>query len=716
MACRDWRSRPSRLVLGIDSERVRFANRPGGRLKARDRVYRGWAAGLVGLFLVDCAGSYPPSPRLPDALAASSGIALDSSERASARALGRAARAIDAGDLVAGEWELTLAGARNVLSEYQGFEGARLRAARGDYAAAAVEVAELRAASPDSPLAAALAELAGDCSAALGDEEAAREAWRVALAASTDPARRRVLGLALIASRQRSGELEEGLGPEDLQALVEASAEAEGPAEPGEVRPENAVARGDALLSRGRSALAVAAYREALGDELGAEELRHARFQLGVALFRLRKYGEALAVFGALDADSEARLWYARSLARSGRIDEAIGAFEELAPEAPSEIAIRARYLAATLLEGAGADESERAMSHYAQIARDPDFPEQAQQALWRIGWSAWRAGEVRAAREHFERMARREPDALGALKPRYWAARAAEAMGRPRLGRSELAALARDWPLSYYGWRAQQRLGEDSVVSRRSANPFVARPIAPLDEARLRRAALLLEAGYPASVQFELEPLLGRPCSAKDCVRLGSLLAGIGEYHQAQKLVVARYSAPLGQGLRPGYEALFWLAWPPAYAEFVRASAPESDRVDPALVWAIMREESGFRPRVMSSAGAMGLLQLMPETARRTAARVGADALEDSEMLFAPETNIALGSAYLDYLSERFPNQTSAVIASYNAGPNAVANWRKGAKKFLDDDVWVEEIPYSQTRSYVRRVLRSLHAYGSFY
>jgi soluble lytic murein transglycosylase len=118
----------------------------------------------------------------------------------------------------------------------------------------------------------------------------------------------------------------------------------------------------------------------------------------------------------------------------------------------------------------------------------------------------------------------------------------------------------------------------------------------------------------------------------------------------------------------------------------------------------------------VMSSAGAMGLLQLMPETARRTAARVGADPLEDSEMLFVPRTNIALGSAYLDYLAERFPHQTSAVIAGYNAGPNAVAGWRKGPAGKLEDDVWVEEIPYAQTRSYVRRVLRSLHVYRGFY
>ena len=677
-------------------------------------MFRGWAMGLAGLFLVDCAGSYPPAAQLPNSLAPGSGIALEPAERASARALGRAARAIDAGDLAAGEWELMLARSRNVLTEYQDFEGARLRVARGEYAAAAVEIAELRAANPNSPLAGALAELAGDCSAALGDEEAAREAWQFALGASSDPARRRVLGMALIASRQRSGELDGGLDAADLQALAEASAEVEEIAEAGEVLPESAVDRGDALLSRGRSALAVVAYREALGDELGAEELRHARFQLGVALFRLRKYGEALTVFAALEIDPEARLWYARSLARSGRISEAIEAFEQLAPDAPTEIAIRARYLAATLLEGE--DESAQAMHHYAQIAGNPDFPDQAQQALWRIGWSAWRTGEAKAARKHFERMARREPSALGALKPRYWAARAAEAMGRPRLGRSELLALARDWPLSYYGWRAQQRLGQNSVASRDSGNPFVTRPVAPLDPVRLRRAALLFEAGYPESVGFELEPLLGSSCAVPDCVRLGSLLAGIGEYHQAQKLVVARFSSPLGQGLRSGYEELFWLAWPPAYEELVRASAPESGRVDPALVWAIMREESGFRPGVMSSAGAMGLLQLMPETARRTAARVGADALEESELLFVPETNIALGSAYLDYLSERFPNQVSAVIASYNAGPNAVASWLRGGEEVLEDDVWVEEIPYTQTRSYVRRVLRSLHAYESFY
>jgi soluble lytic murein transglycosylase len=616
--------------------------------------------------------------------------------------------------LAAAEWELALAGSANVLAEYREFEWARLLGARGEYAAAAERAAALRKAYPGSPLAGRLAALEGDNLAALGREAEARQAWTLALGESENPVRRRALGLALIESRQRSGELDSAVAAESLLELVLPQAQGQPGAGPAGFEQATALARAEALRAEGRSALAIEAYREALLGELEPEQRRDTRFQLGVALFRLREYGESLSVFDSLGADSEARLWYARSLARRGRLDEAIEVFEEVAAEANPPISIRASYLAATLLEDQV--ETERAMAHYALIADDRDHPSEALQALWRIAWSAWRRGDYVEARHDFQRTAEREPDPIAALKPRYWAARAVEAMGRGRTGRNEMKALARDWPLSYYGWRAQQRLGENRVRARPSSPVPRAGATEALDEARLYRALLLFEAGYVDSVRRELEPLASGPCAVDDCVRLGSLLVGVGDYHRAQQLVVGAYPGFLGQGIRAGYEALFWLSWPPAYADLVRTSLPESERVDPALVWAIMREESGFRPGVMSSAGAMGLLQLMPETARRTAARMGAAALEDSEMLFAPATNIALGSAYLDYLAERFPGQTSAVIASYNAGPAAVASWRKGAPEKIEDDVWVEEIPYAQTRSYVRRVLRSLHAYRRFY
>jgi soluble lytic murein transglycosylase len=312
--------------------------------------------------------------------------------------------------------------------------------------------------------------------------------------------------------------------------------------------------------------------------------------------------------------------------------------------------------------------------------------------------------------------MQKREEDELLRLRPRYWAARSVEAAGDEARARKEFEILATDWRMSYYGWRAQQRLGEFDLIAKGVANVAAPGAASRIEASRLQRVALLLEADLKEMALHEIQSLLPQARSLSDRIRVGRLLANAGDYYRAQLLVVEAYSPLLGKGLRPGYEPLFWLGWPPAYREFVEASLPLSGRVEPALVWAIMREESGFRPQVMSSAGARGLLQLMPETARRTAGRVGLAEFEDPEALFYPAPNIALGSAYLDHLAGRFPTRLSAVIGSYNAGPTAVSQWLEGASGELEDDIWVEDIPYSQTRSYVKRVLRSLHVYRNFY
>jgi soluble lytic murein transglycosylase len=124
------------------------------------------------------------------------------------------------------------------------------------------------------------------------------------------------------------------------------------------------------------------------------------------------------------------------------------------------------------------------------------------------------------------------------------------------------------------------------------------------------------------------------------------------------------------------------------------------------------MREESAYRPTVVSVVGARGLLQIMPETGERLAQEL-ALADFDPDDLFEPAVNIRLGSHYLRTLLIRFDGQLSAAIASYNAGPNAVVRW---IDPELDDDEWVEAIPYDQTRAYVKRVLRSLYAYRVLY
>ena len=168
-----------------------------------------------------------------------------------------------------------------------------------------------------------------------------------------------------------------------------------------------------------------------------------------------------------------------------------------------------------------------------------------------------------------------------------------------------------------------------------------------------------------------------------------------------------------MARGPVSGLEELWWYAWPSAFSGHVDAATQNDGAVDPELIYSIMREESGYRPKVISPVGARGLLQIMRETGTQLAGRAGR-ADFDVDDLFDPEMNIELGSFYLSELSRRFPTRISASIASYNAGPHVVTNWVDGDSR--PDDEWVESIPYSQTRSYVKRVMRSLQAYRLLY
>jgi soluble lytic murein transglycosylase len=134
---------------------------------------------------------------------------------------------------------------------------------------------------------------------------------------------------------------------------------------------------------------------------------------------------------------------------------------------------------------------------------------------------------------------------------------------------------------------------------------------------------------------------------------------------------------------------------------------------IDPWLVASILREESGYRREVVSVSGAVGLLQLMPDTAARLAPEAGVSDFAVARLV-EPALNLRLGAFYLDRLARRFGGALEPTIASYNAGPDAVTSWRRGVVP--PGDEWVESIPYEETRGYVRRVLRSLHVHRTLY
>ncbi|MDT4895959.1 MAG: soluble lytic murein transglycosylase [Acidobacteriota bacterium] len=152
---------------------------------------------------------------------------------------------------------------------------------------------------------------------------------------------------------------------------------------------------------------------------------------------------------------------------------------------------------------------------------------------------------------------------------------------------------------------------------------------------------------------------------------------------------------------------------YPAQYREAILREATRR-KVDPRLVLAIMRQESGFRPRAKSMAAARGLLQLTIDTASKYAAHVGLNNLSDED-LYRPETSILLGSEYLADLSRQFPDLPEAVAASYNGGEDNVARWVKRARQ-RDPGVFTAEVGFDETKNYVYKVMANYRAYKQLY
>lgn len=159
--------------------------------------------------------------------------------------------------------------------------------------------------------------------------------------------------------------------------------------------------------------------------------------------------------------------------------------------------------------------------------------------------------------------------------------------------------------------------------------------------------------------------------------------------------------------GIQAMVDANYWddleVRFPIVYKEHV-AKAAKNTSVNPLFIFAITRQESAFMHDAKSSAGAMGLMQLLPSTAQETARRNGLSFQVND--LLTPEKNIALGSQYLNQMLDSFGGNRILAAAAYNAGPGRVRQWLKGTKSQLPYDVWIETIPFKETRGYVQNVL----------
>jgi soluble lytic murein transglycosylase len=284
------------------------------------------------------------------------------------------------------------------------------------------------------------------------------------------------------------------------------------------------------------------------------------------------------------------------------------------------------------------------------------------------------------------------------AARQLFWRGYAAERRGNPTEARRLWLAVLRSHPGGYYGWRAAERLGLAPPT------PAATRTTAwrPLNSGQGELDALWSSGQALEAWESWRHQRRGQPASGAQQLALeGRLRTGIGDdWTGLGQLEQASLRLP--QGSCPQQWQLEQDLHPRRFAAvFERAGAQE--RVDPQLLLAVARQESRFSPGVRSVVGAVGLLQLMPATAAELAGLpVGDTQLQE------PSRNAALGARYLRQLLDRWRQQPFLSVASYNAGPGAVEGWRGGAypDPLQEPELWVEAIPYPETRLYTKKVL----------
>ncbi len=308
--------------------------------------------------------------------------------------------------------------------------------------------------------------------------------------------------------------------------------------------------------------------------------------------------------------------------------------------------------------------------------------------------------------------------------RERYLMARAWIQLGEEERGLSEFEALVRERPLSYYMQHAYSRLHEvdparaararEEAMTRTLSEPFRLAGRPAFETPAFRRVLELLRQGQLDWASLELDALApGGASPAPEVLWATALLfARAGSAKLSHQLARGKLSDWLNQWPAGEWRQAWELAFPRPYKELAEKEA-ERNGISPSLVYAVMREESGFDPRARSHADAFGLMQLIEPTARHFAKDLRLSV--STQALFTPRINIALGARTLSNYCGRFPDNPLLGIPSYNAGPGRPKRWLKELPS-QEFDLWVELIPYRETRRYTKRVLASYGVYRFLY
>jgi peptidoglycan lytic transglycosylase len=453
----------------------------------------------------------------------------------------------------------------------------------------------------------------------------------------------------------------------------------------------------------------VTVQKEASGDDRELADLRIAECD-----FFLQRYAPALDGLrpwlerGARQA--EARFFALSALRGLGRDDEFLDQTQALVRDFPdsswSEEALNNLGTYYILKN----DDAAAAQAFAELYRRFPGGP-RAERAAWKAGWWSYKNGEYAETVRIFEQAAAAFPRSDYRPSFLYWSARSHGKLNAGPNAESRMRLILADYANSYYGRLAARTLpraaravdvvpaGHRTIIDR--ADPPTAPLIRTLLAAELYDDALN-ELRYLQRTQGT-SPVI-EATMAWAYQQKGELRRGITLMRRAYpQFLTADQSLP---------RELMQVIFPLTYWDSIRRHSAARG-LDPYLVAALIAQESTFDPEIRSAANAWGLMQIVPATGRRLASSLGIRRF-NTAMLKNPETNIRLGTLYFSRLVQQFGGVHYA-LASYNAGESRVVRWR-AERPGLDEDEFIDDIPFPETQNYVKRILGTAEDYRMLY
>lgn len=353
-----------------------------------------------------------------------------------------------------------------------------------------------------------------------------------------------------------------------------------------------------------------------------------------------------------------------------------------------------------------------RAAECYRQAgARQPASP-YADDGLFRAGWCLYKNNDIAGCLAAWDTLELRHPGSGQLAAAGYWRYRIAGETGDTAEAARVRDRVLAEQHLSYYWWRINQTetATGDSASSGESASSW--QENVPADfgwwlagRRQYRQAFRLLELGMLDDVRRLADRL--REAAGNDALALFHLSL---VYHRLGQDPLAIHLAKRAHGMwmGPRPRELYQVLYPRRYLHSIRTEAGNNG-LDPALVLAVMRQESRFVANARSRAGARGLMQIMPKTGRRL---MGAKRFK-ADTLYHPGTSIHYGTKFLARLLEQYQGSLVRSLGAYNAGPQRMNSWLKSARCRRDDDFLVEDINIAETREYIKRVLEGYYIYS---